>query len=577
MKRIQYTIYLIILCFVALEAQQDYNIRFADEFDSDKTLQNGKDRLWKTVQCWEQDYNWGIHFFTPYVKDPTNNACSQGGRNHIVQDGKLTLLVKDEPGTYIHTQPDSCGYDATINCKHFDFTSGQIYTVKKDFLYGYYEIKCKIPWDGKYLWPGFWLWDGGGDAYREIDIFEFGFGRRNAKHDLYTAIHLAGKYDYEFGAAINAYSFDPYKIPSNIDITNEYHTYALKWTPEALIWYFDGKVVNHVIHHNIHEPMHLLLTLAVHNNGSKGKDRYIKKIRKEIKRQGGTIPMDIDYIRVYDIHDFKSIHKREGIDYDKIRIGKIQQKMVAGDFFEDGKTDVMIISDKLNPKGGGQGWITCHTFEKDAWQIKWTNNGNGQLGNIPMKAGDKYLAADIDGDNKTELFTIGKDDRVMALDFEEQTWGSWAGNWHFAAPDGLRLPGAYKEPDRLTVGDLDGDGEVEWVYLTPSGENLLLGEVTRNKNDLGSIRLPVPASKIAVGDFDSRKGDELFLLGKNGRMYLYSLTGNNKEKIWEGSLPSGIDVNGKTKLTTIKWKEGERSCLAFRTTKKDNLVLKFKK
>lgn len=111
--------------------------------------------------------------------------------------------------------------------------------------YGYFEIECKMP-AGRGLWPAFWMKAQSGAWPPEIDVFEM-LGHEPTR--LFTTTH-----------------YDPDNKITHIEAWADWtawHTIGYLWTPDVCSLWVDGveqdnKLVNHV-----HEPMHLLVNLAV--------------------------------------------------------------------------------------------------------------------------------------------------------------------------------------------------------------------------------------------------------------------------------------------------------------------------
>jgi len=113
-----------------------------------------------------------------------------------------------------------------------DIISARMYS-KKSWTYGYMEASIWLP-KGKGTWPAFWMmpddfsrgWPGCG----EIDIME-----EVGYHANYTSssIHCM-KYYHAIGTQ---------KTHEQLTAGAEsgFHVYALEWTPEALMFYVDGK------------------------------------------------------------------------------------------------------------------------------------------------------------------------------------------------------------------------------------------------------------------------------------------------------------------------------------------------
>lgn len=123
------------------------------------------------------------------------------------------------------------------------YTSGRILTRDKaSFTYGYFEARMKTP-TGSGMWPAFWMLPqpsspanseneyGGWPANGEIDIME-AKGRLENKVD--TTLH--------FGKAWDAHDYvtEETTLSSN---TDEWHTYAVDWTADAISWFVDGQKV----------------------------------------------------------------------------------------------------------------------------------------------------------------------------------------------------------------------------------------------------------------------------------------------------------------------------------------------
>lgn len=123
------------------------------------------------------------------------------------------------------------------------YTSGRILTRDKAiFTYGYFEARMKTP-TGSGMWPAFWMLPqpsspanseneyGGWPANGEIDIME-AKGRLENKVD--TTLH--------FGKAWDAHDYVTKETTLSSN-TDEWHTYAVDWTADAISWFVDGQKV----------------------------------------------------------------------------------------------------------------------------------------------------------------------------------------------------------------------------------------------------------------------------------------------------------------------------------------------
>lgn len=135
-----------------------------------------------------------------------------------------------------------------------NFTSG-IMTTKGNFeqMYGYFEIRAKVP-EGRGFLPAFWLMPASGKWPPEIDVFEV-LGQEPNK--VYMTEHY-------LDSSGNPAEHQKFFIGPNFSY--DFHTYAVDWTPEKITWYVDGVERFSTTQNVPHEPMFLLINLAVGGN-----------------------------------------------------------------------------------------------------------------------------------------------------------------------------------------------------------------------------------------------------------------------------------------------------------------------
>lgn len=126
-------------------------------------------------------------------------------------------------------QPQSAPHFKTKDGQSFDFISGRVNTKDKfEFTYGSFEARIKVT-AGAGLWPAWWmLGDGIWPETGEIDIMEF-VGEPDWAS---AAVHGPG-YSGET-PFVNRQYF------SKQNDATQWHTYAVDWTPDALIFKYDG-------------------------------------------------------------------------------------------------------------------------------------------------------------------------------------------------------------------------------------------------------------------------------------------------------------------------------------------------
>jgi beta-glucanase (GH16 family) len=156
------------------------------------------------------------------------------------------------------------------------YTSGVIASFGKyQFTYGYAEMRARMP-KGQGLWPAFWLLAANQSSYNEIDTLEI-LGNEPAKN--YMSLH----YNSPTGPLSETHSW------TGPDFSADFHTFAVDWSPTALVWYVDGVQRSTITHDVPAEPMYLLANLAVGGVWPGNPD-------------GTTVipaTLDVDYIRVF--------------------------------------------------------------------------------------------------------------------------------------------------------------------------------------------------------------------------------------------------------------------------------------
>jgi len=167
-----------------------WELTFYDEFEGD-TINDTK---------WNFRFHWG--------EAPINNELQAYVDDAFeLQDGILRIRADKRQAYY--------------GGRLMNYTSGLIVTYPY-FLqeYGGFEIRCKMLY-GQGFWPAFWIYN----TRREIDVFEF-IGHDPDK--VYFGIR-----DYDLGVSYSGSYTGP-------DFTKDFHTFAVEWNPQEVIWYVDG-------------------------------------------------------------------------------------------------------------------------------------------------------------------------------------------------------------------------------------------------------------------------------------------------------------------------------------------------
>jgi beta-glucanase (GH16 family) len=194
----------------------EYEIEFEDEFDGTKLDTS------KWMSC-----PWG----EGYMEGSSSTGINLL-ENVEIRDGICHAIAKKEQVVkrVISWKADNDILDdGQANLRKFDYTSVSLYT-KRKFLYGKFEIRCKIP-VGNGLWPAFWTY--GGIRGNEIDFFDNYAG-------INTIVTSIG-HNYD-GLAKNSGCND---LQSGFDFSG-WHTVTGIFDYDRLQFLVDDKLIRHV-------------------------------------------------------------------------------------------------------------------------------------------------------------------------------------------------------------------------------------------------------------------------------------------------------------------------------------------
>lgn len=266
-------------CTLSVFANSDWKLVWSDEFDSDGPL---NESIWNFENGFarNEEAQW---------YQPDNAYC---------KDGFLVIEARKE-----HNRPNplyiSDNADWRHNRKEIEYTSSSVNTAgKKEFLFGRFEVRARIPVD-KGAWPAIWTL-GSGDEWPscgEIDIMEF-YQINGEPHILANA---AWGNDKQWNAVWKSKAV-PYThfTAQNADWASQFHIWRMDWDEEAIKLYLDDELLNEIplsqttngiignYQNPFLKPQYLLLNLALGGiNGG--------------PIDSNALPMkyEIDYVRVY--------------------------------------------------------------------------------------------------------------------------------------------------------------------------------------------------------------------------------------------------------------------------------------
>lgn len=209
----------------------EYELIFEDNFDG-PTLDFSK---------WDTKYPWG----RTLVNNNTTGYELQyyDDNNVMVNNGNLVLTTKIDPGVRNTEMPSQ--YPQSL---WFKYTSGMIFS-KTKFKAGKVEISAKIPYiEG--VFPAFWLY---GDCAQEIDIFEFTkLSSSSSGYDNSRNINLTYHKNNDCNTLCqygnnSCHCASQKQILYNEPFSNQFHTYAVEWDANKIVWFVDGISVRTVL------------------------------------------------------------------------------------------------------------------------------------------------------------------------------------------------------------------------------------------------------------------------------------------------------------------------------------------
>jgi beta-glucanase (GH16 family) len=248
-----------------------YSLTWSDEFETGTTLNSDN---------WSYDVGgggWGNNELEYYTD----------GANVTIENGCANLLVKQE------------------NMGGRNYTSSRINTQgKKEFKYGYFEVRLKAP-KGKGLWPAFWTlgsniastpWP----ACGELELYEQRTGDQEVSGSgasswvgnncFIATCHFMGAGGTSYNSQQNNYT---------ACLCDTFHTYALLWDSLGIQYFFDGVKfwdapdINQSSNFEaFHQPHFFIANIAVGGN-------YLNGCCTPVDNSIFPQKLSLDYIRVY--------------------------------------------------------------------------------------------------------------------------------------------------------------------------------------------------------------------------------------------------------------------------------------
>ena len=196
--------------------------------------------------------------------------------NAVVSNGTLKMRVTRETGTVCIGCKYGAGKQETRDYAAVYIQTSNAFTMQ----YGFLEARMKMT-NGRAQWPAFWthpVLDAQGNIRwpPEIDVLEYYTNRAGT---AWQTLH------YNTSTQFNVAHGQQYLIG---DLSADFHTYAVNWTPTEIIWYVDGAETFRSNRYLVREPLFVILDVEV--GGPAGPPD---------PNQLGD-PTEVDYVRVFD-------------------------------------------------------------------------------------------------------------------------------------------------------------------------------------------------------------------------------------------------------------------------------------
>jgi beta-glucanase (GH16 family) len=264
---------------------QNWKVTFQDEFSNDSLFVDQTSSFWLTGFPWGQSSG-NREYMARYNAIPSQKCETPQRSLNISSTGTLEITARKDPGSYETWHWDKDGNFYT-QCMPFNYTSGMLFSRQK-FLYGYYEIRAKIPNQGEVFWPAFWLWAADDDKYREIDIFEFCCNNKNTVgFNMHNSPNVEGGYVHTVNDGKNNNYPSEYILPTSDNVTDFWHTYSVLWTADEVVWFVDNEPRYVVKGHSPKLDMHLILNSSFASWWPAPSDDILPGV------------FEIDYVRVW--------------------------------------------------------------------------------------------------------------------------------------------------------------------------------------------------------------------------------------------------------------------------------------
>ena len=197
--------------------RNDYQLTFFDEFSTDEL--DGD--IWSTKLPWWEWTKWGQKHYFVDTQDIDKEASINP---YVFQEAILTIRGKKIPAP-LQKFYDNKKYSSGIISSRSIFQSSN----------GYIEARMKLPrW--QWLWAKLWMmYSRDKDAQRRIQLVESDIEKQNLIYQSYEGYVDSGRQIFTKEKQLEGEKY-----------FNDFHIYALKWSPEKIEFFIDGNMTHSV-------------------------------------------------------------------------------------------------------------------------------------------------------------------------------------------------------------------------------------------------------------------------------------------------------------------------------------------
>lgn len=190
---------------------------------------------------WHTSFPWSRSVLSQDIYYPDSNVIvNQGNVQFVLKKQDFLLPLYDWEIDTVTFKKKKINL---VDGKKFQYhyTGGLIYS-KKEYKYGYFEIKFKAP-VGQGIWPAFWMY--AGKPNNEIDFFEL---KGEKEKQIHVDIHCPdGCSNFKEGPLGYRKAWGHWLKTTN-KLKDGFNIIAGEWTKNHIKWYLNGELIAYSNH-----------------------------------------------------------------------------------------------------------------------------------------------------------------------------------------------------------------------------------------------------------------------------------------------------------------------------------------